>query len=83
MLFQRVADFAFGRWGVPALIAAGVAVVFGWWQIDKRSYGAERAARAVATIERANNAAVADVNRARAGVRSGGVHGQRDPYTVD
>lgn len=82
-LLRKAGEFIFGGQGLLALILAGGLGLVGLWQWDKQSYGVRQAAGAVAKIERATNAAVSNVNSARAGVRSDGVRGQRDPYTAD
>lgn len=80
---RRLLDLVFGPWAMPALVAGAAAVLFGWWQIDRAQQRAVGEKRASVKIEKANDAAVKTVNRARDGSAARGVRGARDPYTVD
>lgn len=68
------------RIGVFATIAAAVV---GLRQCDKANLRQEGATKAVAKIERANDAAIKSTTTARARSRDQRVRGIRDPYTAD
>lgn len=78
----RLIGFAFGPWGPAALIAAGVAVVFGLWQADR--YGQRQVGRVAerTAIERGTDAKASKGARAADKSLAGGVR-KRDPLTRD